>query len=115
MTRRHRGRTLILGLALTLAASSAWAQPAHGSEEPGSAWKVVTSLWHAITTSWPDVGCWIDPGGACGAAQAPAPDTEIGCWIDPHGACGNAQAPAPPPDTEIGCWIDPHGACGSGG
>lgn len=86
MFRSHLARALVLGFALTLAAQSAWAEPRRHREESGSAWNFVTQLW-----------------------------SDVGCWLDPHGACGTAQEPAPPPDTEVGCWIDPNGSCGTGG
>jgi hypothetical protein len=116
MSRSHLARALALSFALTLAADSVWAGPRRHREESGSAWSVVTQLWRSLTASWSDVGCWIDPNGACGTSReaAPPPETEVGCWIDPHGGCGTGQAPASPPDAEIGCWIDPYGACGTG-
>ena len=92
MSRSHLVRALVLGTTLILAAQSAWAAPRRTQEESGSAWNLATQLWHSITTSWSDAGCWIDPGG-----------------------CGSVQAPAPPPETEVGCWIDPNGGCGTGG
>ena len=117
MSRRRHVRALILCTALSLAAQAAWAGPARAGESSGSAWALLLQLWSSFTASWSAEGCWLDPNGACGAAQAPVPPSQIdeGCWIDPHGACGAAQAPAPPPDSEIGCWIDPYGGCGSGG
>jgi len=114
MARRHLAPALVLGIALTLAAQSAWAGP-RSQEEYGSASQLIIQLWHSFSTSWTAVGCWVDPGGACKSAQAPSPETDTGCWLDPGGHCGAAQAPAAPPETDVGCWIDPHGACHSGG
>jgi hypothetical protein len=90
MVRSPRTRVLVLGFALALSAQTAWAEPRQTEDAPGAAWDLMAQLWHAAA-SWSDVGCWIDPGGACGA-----------------------QAPAPPPESEIGCWIDPNGTCGAG-
>lgn len=93
MSRSHLARAFVLGIALTFAAQSAWAGPRRSQEGTGSAWSLVTQLWHSFTASWSEVGCWIDPYG---------------------GGCGSYQAPAPPPATEVGCWIDPHGGCRAG-
>jgi hypothetical protein len=91
MSRSHLVRCLVLGIALSLAAPSAWAGPRQTPEGTGSAWDLVKLVLHSFTASWPDTGCWIDPGG-----------------------CGTGQATAPPPETEVGCIIDPHGGCGAG-
>jgi hypothetical protein len=113
---RNLVRVLVLCAALSFAAQAAWAGPARAGESSGSAWGLLVQLWSSFTESWPDSGCWLDPGG-CAAAQAsaPPPEPEVGCWIDPNGGCGDAQAPAPPPLTDVGCIIDPYGGCRAGG
>jgi hypothetical protein len=115
MSRSHLARTFVLGIALTLASQSAWAAPRRTQEDSGSAWNLVTQLWHSF--SWSEVGCIIDPHGGCGTAQELAPPSHIdeGCWLDPNGGCGADQASEPPSYIDEGCWIDPNGGCRAGG
>jgi hypothetical protein len=116
MSRSHLVRALVLGTTLILAAQSASAEPRRSREVSGWASDLFTQLWHVVTTSLPDSGCWLDPGG-CGTPreQTPPPETEVGRWLESHGGGGAAQEQAPPPDAEIGCWIDPYGNCRAGG
>lgn len=125
MSRSRLIRALVLCAVLTLAAQAAWAGPAQPGETPASAWALFMQLWSSFPSSWPDVGCILDPYGGCGAAQAPAPPplTDVGCIIAPNGEVGciaepngrNSadQAPAPPPVPDVGCILDPNGGCGS--
>ena len=63
----------------------------------------LAQAWGALVSLWGEIGCGLDPDGACAPASA-----EIGCGLDPSGLC------APAPDTsdqqDIGCLIDPNGA-----
>src|SRR6185295_4665788 len=104
MSRSYLNRALVLGIALALAAHSAWAGPRRGQEADGTVWDLGIRLWS-------EIGCWIDPYGACETAQAP----DEGCWLDPHGGCGSDRAVVPSSEADVGCIIDPHGGCRDGG
>ncbi len=68
--------------------------------------------WSFLSALWAEVGCSIDPAGACLTSGAPAPIlSEGGCSLDPNGACGTSGAPAPIL-RDGGCELDPHGHCG---
>jgi hypothetical protein len=86
-------------LSILLAASWSAAEPRN---ERGAT--LARLLW---TILWSDIGCVIDPSGACGGNSAPS-QVDIGCGIDPDGRCRDSAAS----QTDIGCGADPNGACG---
>jgi hypothetical protein len=49
--------------------------------------QLLARLWDQVVALWGDIGCIIDPHGACRESSAPTGD--IGCGIDPHGGCGH--------------------------
>jgi hypothetical protein len=75
---------LVLTLALALPAGSI-AAPATPPEQPAAS--LVDQLSQLFLDLWSEIGCHIDPDGAC--RQAPSQQSDIGCHIDPSGACRN--------------------------
>lgn len=49
--------------------------------------QLLARLWDQVAALWGDIGCIMDPGGAC--RESPAPTGDIGCGMDPHGGCGH--------------------------
>jgi hypothetical protein len=91
-------------LSLLLAAPWSAAEPREirGHASPPA----LGQLWSQLTALWADIGCVIDPSGAC--RDTVAGQSNIGCVIDPGGRCRDAVTS----QSDIGCGIDPHGGCG---
>jgi hypothetical protein len=101
-----RGKVVVLLLAITLAVP--WCAAAAPTSEPPV---LLSRLWLFVTSLWGDIGCHLDPNGAC------SPNTnqgDTGCHIDPDGRCRDAVTVEPPATSngDTGCHIDPNGGCG---
>lgn len=111
----HPSSTRLTALALAAALILSWpaaAQPNRQTLSRAAAVgasaspSVLAQAWGALVSLWGEIGCRIDPSGACAPATA-----EIGCGIDPSGACAPASADTGTGTQEdIGCLIDPSGA-----
>jgi hypothetical protein len=66
----------------------------------------------AAAFGWLDIGCSIDPSGACRPSPPPASQLDGGCRIDPQDGCQHSSQPAD--QLNIGCSIDPQGGCQTG-
>jgi hypothetical protein len=75
----HR-TTLALAVTLSLLASAPQGNPLL---EP--LWALLSSVW---STASADVGCGMDPNGAC--SPQPEPQGDIGCGMDPWGCPGGS-------------------------
>ena len=123
--RRLRRSVLILVLFTLLAAP--WDSGAAASPEPRAARvaaeqpaHLVGSIWNHVVSLWSEIGCFIDPYGACTAGHgadgtAGAQSADEGCFIDPYGRClAGPGTQAAQVSTDAGCHIDPYGACQPG-
>ena len=64
---------LVVMIAATLAAPTAWGAPRQASGER-LATDLIARLWHSFTALWAGEGCILDPHGGCrvGSATPPA-------------------------------------------
>jgi hypothetical protein len=90
---------------LTVLLATPWSAAAP-RQDNAPAPQLLARLWQQVAALWGDIGCIMDPGGACRESSAPTGD--IGCGIDPHGGCGESSIP----NGDIGCGADPNGGCG---
>ena len=107
----HPSPARLAALALAAALILPWpaaAQPSRqtsvretATTSPASS-NLLAQAWSALVSLWEEIGCGIDPSGACAPASG-----EIGCGIDPNGLC--ATAPGTSGQQDIGCLIDPNG------
>jgi len=73
-------------LSILVAAPWSAAEPRH-ARGVVPAQMILGQLWSQWTVLWSDIGCVIDPSGACGGSSAPS-QSDIGCIADPSGGCG---------------------------
>ena len=71
---------------LTVLLAAPWSAAAP-RQDRAPAPQLLARLWDQVVALWGDIGCGIDPGGACRESSAPTGD--IGCIADPGGACGH--------------------------
>jgi hypothetical protein len=100
-------RSALLAAALGLSTLATPVQAAPTSPDLAPSWSAIVKTLAAVF-GWLDLGCSMDPDGACRAGQ-PAEDLDGGCSIDPSGACQASQPPAGRLDA--GCSADPDGRC----
>lgn len=100
-------RSALLAAALGLSTLATPAQAAPASPDLAPSWSAIVKTLAAVF-GWLDLGCSMDPNGACRISQ-PAEGLDGGCSMDPSGSC---QAGQPPADRlDIGCSMDPDGHC----
>ncbi|HYU31854.1 MAG TPA: hypothetical protein VEW48_06800 [Thermoanaerobaculia bacterium] len=71
---------------LTILLAAPWSAAAP-RQDNAPAPQLLARLWHQVADLWGDIGCIMDPSGACRAS--PAPTADIGCGMDPNGGCGH--------------------------
>lgn len=92
-------------LSILLAAPWSAAEPRHA--RGAAPVQLLDQLWSQWTILWSDIGCILDPNGACGGSSVPS-QADIGCGADPNGGCHGSTAS----QSDIGCIADPNGGCG---
>lgn len=93
---RRRLTIALTCLALAAPWGSAWALAGREDAQAGpralaAPSALLAGLWERLASLWDEVGCGIDPSGACVPAPqqepgAPADQGDVGCGIDPGGA-----------------------------
>jgi len=98
---RRAAALFILSILLAAPWSAAEPRQDHRAGSP-----LLGRIWSRLTVLWSDIGCIIDPNGACHGSAATQGD--IGCGADPDGRCHSSAAT----QGDIGCGADPSGGCG---
>lgn len=101
-----RSALLAAALGLFPLGSPAQAAPPASPAPATGSWSLIVKAFAAVF-GWLDVGCSIDPDGAC-RTQTPTEGLDGGCSADPNGAC---QAGQLPDRLDLGCSADPNGRC----
>lgn len=96
---------LTLAVLLLLPGAASAAPSFFGPARLASPSRILSQAWSVLTSFWGEIGCRLDPNGACVSSSLDA-----GCSLDPSGA-GCVQDH---PFSDIGCSLDPDGHCADG-
>ena len=114
----RKAALLVLGAAFlapwpAMAAGRSRAEPRHERTAPAAPRDVLAVLWGALTSTWAESGCSIDPSGLTGACHQglAAPTGQGGCSLDPSGVdCGRVTPLTGVAENES-CSHDSNGRC----